>query len=97
MKPANMLQVKSSLSCLSEAIEQGRGREIVITRNGRLDVKLVPIETASPKQRIGIAKAGFEVPESIDACNEDLTGKFMGGERICPFVGHLRRLVGDKG
>jgi antitoxin (DNA-binding transcriptional repressor) of toxin-antitoxin stability system len=35
MQTVNMLQAKSSLSRLVEAIEQGEEREIVITRNGR--------------------------------------------------------------
>jgi antitoxin (DNA-binding transcriptional repressor) of toxin-antitoxin stability system len=35
MQTVNMLQAKSSLSRLVEAIEQGQEREIVIARNGR--------------------------------------------------------------
>jgi antitoxin (DNA-binding transcriptional repressor) of toxin-antitoxin stability system len=35
MQAVNMLQAKSSLSRLVEAIEQGHEREIVIVRNGR--------------------------------------------------------------
>ena len=44
MPPVNMLQAKSSLSRLVEAIEQGREREIVIARNGRPAAKLVPVD-----------------------------------------------------
>ncbi|MHB9041946.1 type II toxin-antitoxin system Phd/YefM family antitoxin [Acidithiobacillus sp.] len=44
MKSVNMLQAKSSLSRLVEAIEQGQEREIVIARNGRPAAKLVPID-----------------------------------------------------
>lgn len=35
MHAVNMLKAESSLFSLVEAIEQGREREIVITRNGR--------------------------------------------------------------
>jgi len=42
MRAVNMLQAKSSLSRLVEAIEQGQEREIVIARNGRPAAKLVP-------------------------------------------------------
>ena len=35
MQAVNMLQAKTSLSRLVEAIEQGQEREIVIARNGR--------------------------------------------------------------
>lgn len=73
MQAVNMLQAKSSLSRLVEAIEQGQEREIVIARNGRPAAKLVPIDTVPPVQRIGVAKGKFEVPETIDALNEEVT------------------------
>ena len=44
MPSVNMLQAKSSLSRLVEAIEQGQEREIVITRNGRPAAKLAQWE-----------------------------------------------------
>jgi len=62
MQTVNMLQAKSSLSRLVEAIEQGVEQEIVIARNGRPAAKLVPIERTSAEQRIGVAKGKFEVP-----------------------------------
>jgi antitoxin (DNA-binding transcriptional repressor) of toxin-antitoxin stability system len=41
MQTVNMLQAKSSLSRLVEAIEQGQKREIVIARNGHPGSALV--------------------------------------------------------
>jgi len=41
MQAVNMLQAKTSLSRLVEAIEQGEEREIVIARNGRPAAKLI--------------------------------------------------------
>jgi len=79
MQPVNMLQAKSSLSRLVEAIEQGQAREIVIARNGRPAAKLVPMETVPTGQRIGVAKGKFEVPESIDAHNDEVAKLFTGG------------------
>ncbi|WP_028319702.1 type II toxin-antitoxin system Phd/YefM family antitoxin [Desulfobulbus elongatus] len=79
MQAINMLQAKSSLSRLVEAIEQGREREIVIARNGRPAAKLVPMDTVPVNQRIGVAKGRFEVPDTIDAHNEDVARLFMGG------------------
>ncbi len=73
-----MLQAKSSLSRLVEAIEQGQEREIVIARNGRPAAKLVPIHTAPPGKRIGVAKGLFVVPDSIDAHNDDVAQLFIG-------------------
>lgn len=81
MQAVNMLQAKSSLSRLVEAIEQGREREIIIARNGRPAAKLVPMETLPAGKRIGVAKGMFGVPDSIDAHNDDVARLFMGGER----------------
>ncbi|MFA5985102.1 MAG: type II toxin-antitoxin system Phd/YefM family antitoxin [Methylococcaceae bacterium] len=78
MQIVNMLQAKSSLSRLVEAIEQGHEREIVIARNGRPAAKLVPIDTAPSGKRIGVAKGLFVVPDSIDAHNDEVAGLFMG-------------------
>lgn len=73
-----MLQAKSSLSRLVEAIEQGQEREIIIARNGRPAAKLVPLGKMPTSQRIGIAKNQFEVPDSIDTHNEEVAKLFMG-------------------
>ncbi len=81
MQAVNMLQAKSSLSRLVEAIEQGQEREIVIARNGRPVAKLVPMDTVPVGQRIGVAKGKFEVPDTIDAHNEEAARLFMGGEQ----------------
>jgi antitoxin (DNA-binding transcriptional repressor) of toxin-antitoxin stability system len=81
MQSVNMLQAKSSLSRLVEAIEQGQEREIVIARNGRPAAKLVPMDTVPVGQRIGVAKGKFEVPDTIDAHNEEVARLFMGGEQ----------------
>lgn len=79
MQAVNMLQAKSSLSRLVEAIEQGREREIIIARNGRPVAKLVPMETVSASRRIGVAKGKFDVPDTIDAHNDEVARLFMGG------------------
>lgn len=76
MKPVNMLQAKSSLSRLVEAIEQGEEREIIIARNGRPAAKLVPVGAVQVRTRIGVAKGVFEVPDSIDAHNEEVARLF---------------------
>jgi len=78
MQAVNMLQAKTSLSRLVEAIEQGQEREIVIARNGRPAAKLVPMDAALTGKRIGIAKGLFEVPDTIDAHNEEVSQLFMG-------------------
>jgi len=78
MQTVNMLEAKSSLSRLVEAIEQGHEREIVIARNGRPVAKLVPLDTAPSGKRIGVAKGLFVVPDSIDTHNDEVARLFMG-------------------
>lgn len=82
MQSVNMLQAKSSLSRLVEAIELGEEREIVIARNGRPVAKLVPVDAVSAGQRIGVAKGKFEVPDSIDVHNDEVARLLMGGEKF---------------
>ncbi|MHB1511757.1 MAG: type II toxin-antitoxin system Phd/YefM family antitoxin [Acidiferrobacter sp.] len=81
MASINMLQAKSSLSRLVEAIEQGREREIVIARNGRPAAKLVPIDTVPVGKRIGVAKGKFQIPDSIDSCNEEVARLLLDDHR----------------
>ena len=81
MQAINMLQAKTSLSRLVEAIEQGREREIVIARNGRPVARLMPMDAAPIGQRIGVAKGKFHVPDNIDANNEEVAKLFMGGKQ----------------
>ena len=78
MHAVNMLQAKSNLSRLVEAIEQGAEREIIIARNGRPAAKLVPIETTAASQRLGIAKGAFQMPDSIDDHNNEVARLFLG-------------------
>lgn len=79
MQVVNMLQAKSTLSRLVEAIEQGEEREIIIARNGRPAAKLVPISGAPAECRIGVAKGLFEVPDDIDSHNTEVARQFLGG------------------
>lgn len=83
MKSVNMLQAKSSLSRLVEAIERGQENEIVIARNGRPAAKLVPVEAAPVGRRIGVAKGKFDVPDDIDQHNEEVARLFLDGKNPC--------------
>ncbi len=79
MRSVNMLEAKSTLSRLVDAIEQGREQEIIIARNGRPAAKLVPIGATKAGLRLGIAKGSFEVPDTIDANNDAVARLFQGG------------------
>lgn len=77
MNAVNMLEAKSSLSRLVEAIERGDAREVVIARNGRPAARLVPLQE-QPRPRLGVAKGLFEVPDDIDAHNDEVAALFLG-------------------
>jgi antitoxin (DNA-binding transcriptional repressor) of toxin-antitoxin stability system len=78
MEAVNMLQAKSSLSRLVEAIELGLEREIIIARNGRPAARLVPVETNSSNRRLGVAKGLFEVSDGFDAGADEIVQMFIG-------------------
>jgi antitoxin (DNA-binding transcriptional repressor) of toxin-antitoxin stability system len=78
MSIVNMLEARSNLSRLVEAIESGAEKEIVIARNGRPAAKLVPIGQPATEKRIGVAKGKFTVPENIDEQNEVIAELFTG-------------------
>ena len=77
MQTVNMLEAKTNLSRLVEAIERGEEREIVIARNNHPAAKLVPISSVPAATRVGVAKGLFEVPD-IDAHNMEVARLFLG-------------------
>ena len=76
MQIVNMLEAKSSLSRLVDAVERGTQTEIVIARNGRPAARLVPVRQHEAGQRLGIAKGRFVVPTSIDKGNAKVAKLF---------------------
>lgn len=78
MTMVNMLEAKSSLSRLVQAVESGHEPEIVISRNGRPAAKLVPITHGNSEKRIGVAKGLFRIPDNIDAQNAEIEALFQG-------------------
>jgi len=50
MTTVNMLDAKSNLSRLVEAIESGAEREIIIARNGKPAARLVPIHASAGRR-----------------------------------------------
>jgi len=57
MTKVNMLEAKTNLSKLVEAVETGKETEIILARNGKPVARIVPIEP--PKRIIGIADGEF--------------------------------------
>ncbi len=78
MKTVNMLEAKSNLSRLVDAVESGLETEIIIARNGRPAARLLAVAGRSTGHRLGFAKGRFEVPESIDEDNDHVAELFWG-------------------
>lgn len=78
MTTVNMLEAKSNLSRLVEALESGTEDEFIIARNGKPAARLVPIGKASAGQRIGVAKGKFVTPEPDLALEAEAASLFRG-------------------
>jgi prevent-host-death family protein len=76
MATYNVLEAKSNLSRLIEAVESGRENEIIIARNGKPAARLVPIAAAPAGPRLGVAKGLFKVPDDIDGANDEIARLF---------------------
>ena len=81
MATVNMLEAKSNLSRLVEAVESGAEAEIIIARNGRPAARLGAIRSSGRGRRLGIAKGKFKVPDTIDAATADLEKLFASRAR----------------
>ena len=78
MPTVNMLEAKSNLSRLVDAVESGVESEIVIARNGRPAAKLVAIGGKIAGKRLGVAKGKFILPDDIDKDNLAIAEMFSG-------------------
>jgi prevent-host-death family protein len=76
MSRVNMLEAKTHLSRLVDAVESGAEKEIIIARNGKPAAKLVPIDSKPAGQRLGLLEGQFPVmtQEEFDADNETIWG-----------------------
>ena len=72
----NMLDAKSNLSRLIDAVESGREAEIIIARNGKPAARLVPLASQPEGRRLGVANGLFEVPDDIDGANATIAEIF---------------------
>lgn len=80
----NMLEAKTQLSRLVEAVESGAESEIIIARNGKPAARLVPVEAAEDKKgmrRLGRLNGKFPSlsQEEFDADNEEIRALFEDG------------------
>lgn len=84
MPTVNMLEAKTSLSRLVEAVESGAEKEIIIARNGKPAAKLVPLDAAPQKKRCLGQLAGKYPPmdfEAFQAMDAEIEAMFLGEEK----------------
>lgn len=81
MNPVNMLEAKTHLSRLVEAVESGAEKEVIIARNGKPAAKLVPVETPPGKRQLGLLNGRFPMmsQDEFDAGNEEIAALFNDG------------------
>jgi prevent-host-death family protein len=84
MPMVNMLEAKTQLSKLVEAVESGAETEVIIARNGKPAARLVPI-AQKPRIRLGLHDGEYSEPpilsqEEIDADNEAIARLFYGDD-----------------
>ncbi len=76
MATVNMLEAKTNLSRLVQAVESGAEQEVIIARNGKPAARLVAIESKPKRSIIGIAKGKFTIPEDFDDLDKDVAELF---------------------
>lgn len=80
MTTVNLLDAKTRLSQLVEAVESGAEAEILIARNGKPAARLVPI-SCRPGVVLGVARGRFMAPEDLNADDDVIAALFNGPER----------------
>jgi prevent-host-death family protein len=84
MPTVNMLEAKTSLSRLVEAVERGVESEIIIARNGKPAAKLVPLGAPVAKTiRFGHARGKYPPLdyEAFQALDAEVEAMFFGDEK----------------
>jgi prevent-host-death family protein len=77
MGTVNIHEAKTHLSKLIE--KAVAGEEIVIAKAGKPLVRLIALEPAAPKSRIGFMEGQFKVPEDFDTMFQDEIEKMFYG------------------
>ena len=78
MVTMNMLEAKTHLSKLVEAVETGVEDEVIIARNGRAVARLVPMSTSSGDKLLGIARGVFTFSKEDFDSGDDQIAEIFG-------------------
>jgi len=76
MHTVSLFEAKTHLSRIIEELVTGREDQVVISRRGKPVARVEPLKKGQEKDRIGLARGQFEVPDDIDATNADIAGMF---------------------
>ncbi len=92
MHQVNMHEAKTQLSKLISQLESGAEDEITIARNGRPVARLVRLAQARDfRQRIGVAKGAFALPEQTEELDREVASLFAGSAAAESAPGFDRR------
>lgn len=87
MTTVNMLEAKTQLSKLVEAVESGAEAEIIIARNGKPAARIVPIVAAQLQPR-RLGRLDGKYPsislEKFNAQDEEIARRFNEGDLFPP-------------
>lgn len=79
MTTVNVLEAKTQLSKLIDAVESGQEEEIIIARNGKPAVRLAPLKEAPKRKvRLGLAAGLYPPCDDIDQDNAEIEKLFYG-------------------
>lgn len=80
MRVVNMLDAKTNLSKLVDAVESGSESEVIIARNGRPAARLVPIAPVAPRRKLGFLDGKYPPMslEDFNASDEEIAKLFYG-------------------
>lgn len=84
MSTVNMLEAKTKLSKLVEALESGAESEIIIARNGKPAAKLVALD-AAPKKKLRLGLLAGKYPpmdfDAFQAMDAEIEAMFLGDDK----------------
>lgn len=83
MPVVNMLDAKTNLSKLVDAVESGAEQEVIIARNGKPAAKLVAVASeVDTSRRIGLFEGKYPPMslEDFNASNEEIAKAFYGDD-----------------
>ena len=84
MMTVNMLEAKTQLSKLVEAVESGAEAEVIIARNGKPAAKLVPIDAGEAEEAAdGLPRRASSLDMSLEDFNandDEIAAMFFGDD-----------------